>query len=103
VQTCPRPDVVEWHDVTSRDPKLLVYLKSLRNTVPVPRHWCFKRKYLAGKRGVERAPFQLPDFIRRTGIQVNFTTLEMIFLRFELLAFNCGNMNLLKSLVCLFL
>uniref|UniRef100_A0A915IHX4 PSP proline-rich domain-containing protein n=1 Tax=Romanomermis culicivorax TaxID=13658 RepID=A0A915IHX4_ROMCU len=63
-----RPDVVEWHDVTAKDPKLLVYLKSLRNTVPVPRHWCFKRKYLAGKRGFEKPPFQLPEFIRKTGI-----------------------------------
>jgi hypothetical protein len=28
------------------DPKLLVYLKSYRNTVPVPRHWSQKRKFL---------------------------------------------------------
>jgi splicing factor 3B subunit 2 len=34
----------------------------------VPRHWCAKRKYLQGKRGIEKPPFQLPDFIRRTGI-----------------------------------
>ncbi|VDM11271.1 unnamed protein product, partial [Wuchereria bancrofti] len=34
-----RPDVVEWADVTSRDPHLLVTLKAYRNTVPVPRHW----------------------------------------------------------------
>ncbi|KAH7730333.1 splicing factor 3b [Aphelenchoides avenae] len=63
-----RPDVVEWADVTSRDPHLLVELKAYRNTVPVPRHWNAKRKYLAGKRGFERAPFELPDFIKRTGI-----------------------------------
>ena len=35
-----RPEVVEAHDVTAAEPKLLVYLKSYRNTVPVPRHWC---------------------------------------------------------------
>ncbi|KAF7637315.1 PSP domain-containing protein [Meloidogyne graminicola] len=64
----PRPDVVEWADVTSRDPFLLVELKAYRNTVPVPRHWNAKRKYLAGKRGFERPPFELPDFIKRTGI-----------------------------------
>ncbi len=29
----PRPDVVEMHDVTARDPKLLVHLKATRNTV----------------------------------------------------------------------
>ncbi|KAF1793957.1 protein of unknown function DUF382 [Phytophthora cactorum] len=62
------PDVVEAHDVTSADPRLLVYLKSYRNTVPVPRHWCHKRKYLQGKRGFEKQPFQLPEFIAQTGI-----------------------------------
>ncbi|GMT08907.1 hypothetical protein PFISCL1PPCAC_204, partial [Pristionchus fissidentatus] len=64
-----RPDVVEWADVTSRDPFMLVALKAYRNTVPVPRHWNAKRKYLAGKRGFERPPFDLPDFVKRTGIQ----------------------------------
>ena len=53
-QLVARPDVVEMHDVTARDPRLLVHLKSTRNTVPVPRHWCFKRKYLQGKRGEQR-------------------------------------------------
>ena len=48
------------HDVTSSDPRLLVHLKAYRNTVPVPRHWCHKRKYLQGKRGIEKAPFELP-------------------------------------------
>ncbi|KAB7496644.1 Splicing factor 3B subunit 2 [Armadillidium nasatum] len=67
-QTVSRPDVVEMHDVTAKDPKLLVHLKATRNTVSVPRHWCFKRKYLQGKRGIEKPPFELPDFIKRTGI-----------------------------------
>uniref|UniRef100_K3X053 PSP proline-rich domain-containing protein n=1 Tax=Globisporangium ultimum (strain ATCC 200006 / CBS 805.95 / DAOM BR144) TaxID=431595 RepID=K3X053_GLOUD len=62
------PDVVEAHDVTSADPRLLVFLKSYRNTVPVPRHWCHKRKYLQGKRGIEKQPFMLPEFIAQTGI-----------------------------------
>jgi splicing factor 3B subunit 2 len=62
------PELVEMHDVTARDPLTLVLLKSTRNTVPVPRHWCFKRKYLQGKRGFEKPPFELPEFIRRTGI-----------------------------------
>lgn len=47
-QICSRPDVVEVWDATAADPKLLVYLKSYRNTVPVPRHWCQKRKFLQG-------------------------------------------------------
>ncbi|XP_070577299.1 splicing factor 3B subunit 2-like [Ptychodera flava] len=67
-QLVSRPDVVEMHDVTAQDPKLLVNLKATRNTVPVPRHWCFKRKYLQGKRGIEKPPFELPDFIKKTGI-----------------------------------
>ncbi|KAL9240111.1 hypothetical protein vseg_014369 [Gypsophila vaccaria] len=68
-QVCRRPDVVEIWDATASDPKLLVFLKSYRNTVPVPRHWCQKRKYLQGKRGIEKQPFQLPDFIAATGIE----------------------------------
>ncbi|GMP74745.1 hypothetical protein CsSME_00032070 [Camellia sinensis var. sinensis] len=76
-QICSRPDVVEVWDATASDPKLLVFLKSYRNTVPVPRHWCQKRKFLqgsgcdnhGGKRGIEKQPFQLPDFIAATGIE----------------------------------
>eukprot|EP00048_Salpingoeca_helianthica_P016006 m.229893 g.229893 ORF g.229893 m.229893 type:complete len:590 (-) comp17867_c0_seq1:25-1794(-) len=67
-QMVPRPDVVEPHDVAAKDPRLLIFLKGLRNTVPVPRHWSFKRRYLQGKRGIEKPPFVLPEFIRRTGI-----------------------------------
>lgn len=67
-QLVGRPDVVEMHDITARDPKLLVQLKAHRNTVQVPRHWCFKRKYLQGKRGIEKPPFDLPAFIKKTGI-----------------------------------
>ena len=68
-QLVRRPDVVDVHDVTAADPKLLVLLKAHRNTVPVPRHWSLKRKYLQGKRGIEKAPFDLPEFIKATGIQ----------------------------------
>lgn len=67
-QLVRRSEVVEVHDVNSADPYYLVYLKSYRNTVPVPRHWSQKRKYLQGKRGIEKPPFQLPDFIAATGI-----------------------------------
>ncbi len=45
-----------------------VAAQAYRNTVPVPRHWSQKRKYLQGKRGLEKPPFQLPDFIEATGI-----------------------------------
>lgn len=63
-----RPDVIEVQDVTSPDPYLLVWLKSYRNTVPVPRHWCHKRGYLQNKRGIVKPPFELPGFILDTGI-----------------------------------
>ncbi|CAB4475974.1 uncharacterized protein OCT59_018011 [Rhizophagus irregularis] len=67
-QLVKRPEVVEWVDVTAADPKLLVSLKAYRNTVPVPQHWSQKRKYLQGKRGIEKPAFDLPDFIKDTGI-----------------------------------
>lgn len=56
-----KPEVVEWVDVAAQDPKLLVQLKSYRNTVPIPAHWCQKRDYLQGKRGIEKPAFQLPS------------------------------------------
>jgi splicing factor 3B subunit 2 len=61
--------VVEVWDTTAADPRLLVFLKSYRNTIPVPSHWCTKRKFLQGKRGLEKPPWQLPSFIEATGIQ----------------------------------
>lgn len=63
-----RPDLVEAHDVTAADPDFLIHLKSINGSVSVPRHWGRKRKYLQGKRGFEKPPFKLPDFIVKTGI-----------------------------------
>ncbi|CCC10940.1 unnamed protein product [Sordaria macrospora k-hell] len=62
------PEVVEWQDVSSPDPRLLVQIKAQRNIVPVPSHWSLKREYLSSKRGVEKPPFKLPKFIAETGI-----------------------------------
>ncbi|KAF9505862.1 hypothetical protein BS47DRAFT_1385805 [Hydnum rufescens UP504] len=67
-QLVKKPEVVEWTDVSASDPRLLLHLKSSRNTIPVPPHWSAKRDYLQGKRGIEKAPFQLPAFIADTGI-----------------------------------
>ncbi|ORZ10807.1 hypothetical protein BCR42DRAFT_333185 [Absidia repens] len=67
-QLVSKPEAVEWWDVNADDPKLLVQLKSYRNTVPVPVHWSQKRKYLQNKRGIEKPPFELPEFIKDTGI-----------------------------------
>jgi len=59
-QLVKHPEAVEWVDVTAADPKTLVFLKAYKNTVPVPRHWSIKRKYLTGKRGIAKPPFELP-------------------------------------------
>ncbi|KAF8522153.1 hypothetical protein BU17DRAFT_45090 [Hysterangium stoloniferum] len=67
-QLVKKPEVVEWTDVTASDPRLLLQLKSYRNTIPVPAHWSAKRDYLQGKRGIEKAPFQLPAYIADTGV-----------------------------------
>ncbi|KAM7209552.1 protein of unknown function (DUF382) domain containing protein [Naviculisporaceae sp. PSN 640] len=62
------PEVVEWQDPSSSDPRLLVQIKAQRNIVPVPAHWSMKREYLSSKRGIEKPPFRLPKFIADTGI-----------------------------------
>jgi len=62
------PEVVEWQDVSSTDPRMLVQIKAQRNIVPVPGHWSLKREYLSSKRGIEKPPFRLPKFIAETGI-----------------------------------
>lgn len=63
-----KPEVVEWHDTSSSDPRLLVQIKAQRNVVPVPSHWSLKREYLSSKRGIEKSAFKLPKFIADTGI-----------------------------------
>eukprot|EP01091_Cochliopodium_minus_P018610 TRINITY_DN7594_c0_g1_i2.p1 TRINITY_DN7594_c0_g1~~TRINITY_DN7594_c0_g1_i2.p1 ORF type:complete len:615 (-),score=274.77 TRINITY_DN7594_c0_g1_i2:30-1874(-) len=67
-QLTDKPAIVESHDVTSSDPLMLVYLKSYRNYVSVPRHWLRKRKYLQGKRGTEKKPYKLPKYLQDTGV-----------------------------------
>jgi len=67
-QLVDRPDLVEEHDSNSADPRLLIFLKCQRNTIAVPEHWGRKRKYLQGKRGFEKPPFDLPSYIKNTGI-----------------------------------
>ncbi|KAI8964737.1 DUF382-domain-containing protein [Daldinia sp. FL1419] len=63
-----KPEVVEWHDTSSSDPRMLVQIKAQRNVVPVPSHWSLKREYLSSKRGIEKPAFKLPKFIADTGI-----------------------------------
>merc|ERR1712217_276001 len=61
-------EYVEVWDPASPDPLSLLYLKAYRNSVPVPHHWSQKRKFLEGKRGIEKLTFKLPTFIEATGI-----------------------------------
>ncbi|GAM24556.1 hypothetical protein SAMD00019534_077310 [Acytostelium subglobosum LB1] len=67
-QLVDRPDIVELHDTNSPNPAFLIALKGCRNSVQVPTHWNVKRKYLQGKRGYVKTPFELPEFIAATGI-----------------------------------
>lgn len=67
-QFAKHPEVVEIEDTTAKDPYFLVDLKCTRNTISIPRHWSRRRKYLAGKRGFVKPPFELPSFIKDTGI-----------------------------------
>ena len=63
-----RPDLVDGMDNCSPDPTLLLACKSYKNTVQVPRHWSNKRNYLANKRGIDKVPFKLPEYVEQTGI-----------------------------------
>lgn len=67
-QMVEKPELVDMHDVSSPDPLFHVFLKSRRGVVAVPRHWRQKRKYLQAKRGADKIPFQLPEYIAATGV-----------------------------------
>ncbi|GME70215.1 unnamed protein product [Ambrosiozyma monospora] len=62
------PQLIVPTDADADDPRLFVHLKTLHNAVPIPKHWASKRAFLAGKKGFERPPFELPKFILDTGI-----------------------------------
>ncbi|OII71908.1 U2 SNRNP protein [Cryptosporidium ubiquitum] len=62
------PELVEIWDTTAEDPEFLVYLKGCQGSVKIPQHWNSKRRYLQGKKGLERPPYQLPHFIEETKI-----------------------------------
>ncbi len=63
-----RPDLVDSMDNCAQDPRALIFCKGYKNTVQIPRHWSNKRSYLSAKRGVDKRPFQLPEYIEQTGI-----------------------------------
>ncbi|KMZ91587.1 splicing factor 3B subunit 2 [Plasmodium vivax Mauritania I] len=63
-----KPELVEIWDTTASDPFFFVWLKCLKDSVPVPQQWCQKRKYMHGKRGIEKIPYTLPPYIEDTKI-----------------------------------
>ncbi|CAA9989529.1 splicing factor 3B subunit 2, putative [Plasmodium knowlesi strain H] len=63
-----KPELVEIWDTTACDPFFFVWLKCLKDSVPVPQQWCQKRKYMHGKRGIEKIPYKLPPYIEDTKI-----------------------------------
>jgi splicing factor 3B subunit 2 len=63
-----QPGLVEPRDNTSPDPILLLHLKGYRNQIPVPSHWTNPDAYLSSKRGIAKLPYELPSYIRDTGI-----------------------------------
>lgn len=63
------PQLVEWYDADAPDPYMLITLKSQPNVVQVPEHWANKRDYLSLRKGIDRPSFELPDYIKDTGIQ----------------------------------
>ena len=67
-QLCTHPQLVEVHDPNSHDPLFLVQLKAVRNGVPIPRHWCQKRRYLSLKRASGKSTFELPPVIAELGV-----------------------------------
>jgi hypothetical protein len=64
-----RPDLVETHDCNAPDPVTLLAMKAYRNTVPVPKHWCQKRRYLSRKVGQDRvSKYNLPNDVISAGV-----------------------------------
>ncbi|KAI9304497.1 hypothetical protein BJ944DRAFT_240499 [Cunninghamella echinulata] len=63
-----QPRVVEPWDISATEPLLLIDLKSYRNTVQVPGHWRCPEKFLFSYYSELRPSYELPDFIKNTGI-----------------------------------
>lgn len=63
-----RPELIEPFDTDAPDPFMLAEIKNMRNCVPIPTHWCQKRKYLNYKKGSEVSRYRLPVYLEKTGI-----------------------------------
>ena len=63
-----RAELVQPHDVFARCPEFLLCIKQIKNTVPIPYHWCLKSKFMSIKRSVAKPLYQLPPHIEETQI-----------------------------------
>ena len=63
-----RPELIDPFDTDAPDPFILAEIKNMRNCVPIPTHWCQKRKYLNYKKGSEVSRYRLPVYLEKTGI-----------------------------------
>ncbi|ORC91024.1 putative spliceosome-associated protein [Trypanosoma theileri] len=61
--------VVSEHDGNAEDPYFTVLMKSVRNTVPVPRHWSQLRAFLSNQADRERATDIVPPEIAALGVE----------------------------------
>ena len=59
---------LSWPKVQNRERAKKLSFSQGKSSSFLRGHWCFKRKYLQGKRGIEKPPFDLPEFIKKTGI-----------------------------------
>lgn len=69
------PELIQWFDCDSKDPLFLARIKSEKNIVPVPSHWRLKREYLSGRSLMLKKPFELPDVIKETDIEIMRNTI----------------------------
>ncbi|KAI8872649.1 DUF382-domain-containing protein [Ramicandelaber brevisporus] len=63
-----KPALVDGMDANADEPLLHVALKSMRGSVPVPSHWASRSKYLKSKRIQQARTYELPDYIKATGV-----------------------------------
>nr|CCC90924.1 putative spliceosome-associated protein [Trypanosoma congolense IL3000] len=61
--------LVSEHDGNAEDPLFTVFLKSVRRTVPVPRHWDKLRAFMANQADRERATDIVPPEIALLGVE----------------------------------
>ncbi len=86
--------LVEFHDCDARDPIFTVLVKGVRNTVPVPRHWESKSRFLKRQTDRESGDYVVPGFIRETGvaaIRLNPEKASKVFAEALQLAFKFPN------------